>query len=131
MGKRFLLLPTLVLLFITLALGCAMPYQGGPSAQELANADYGEPPTDYESKIKEYLNTNLFDPFTAHIEIGQLEKSWWGNLGGLLATREIHYGWLVQTKVNAKNRIGGYVGWKIYCFYFRDGELKYVQQPYE
>jgi hypothetical protein len=40
-----------------------------PSAQEEEAADYGPYPEDYEAIIKNYMQTKLFDPYTAHYRI--------------------------------------------------------------
>jgi hypothetical protein len=102
---------------------CAVPFQGGPNAEELARADYGPPPVNYESAIREHLNRALFDPFSAHIEVGRPEQAWYGTQGGLAVPRDIRFGWRVPVRVNAKNRYGGYVGWQNYFFTFRGEQL--------
>jgi hypothetical protein len=111
-----------------IAAACAIPFRGGPNKEEMDAADFGLAPTDYEVAIKKWMKDNLRDPLSAQIdEIGQPEKSWWGQLGGLAAARDIRYGWVVMAKINAKNAYGGYIGFKKYWFYFRDGEIKYTQ----
>ena len=111
-----------------IAIGCAIPFRGGPSKEEMDRADFGPAPTDCEKVIKKWMKDNLRDPFSAQIEeISQPEKSWWGQLGGLAVARDIKYGWVVTAKINAKNAYGGYIGFKKYWFYFRDGEIKYTQ----
>jgi hypothetical protein len=109
-------------LFLALA-GCAVPFQGGPSADEFAHADFGPPPVNYASAIHEHLGRTLFDPFSAHIEIGQPEHAWYGTVGGLAVPRDIRFGWRVPVRVNARNRYGGYVGWRNYFFTFSGEQL--------
>ena len=117
-----------IMFVVLMTAGCAIPFRGGPSQEDLAKADYGPPPTDYEKQIQKWMNDNLKDPFSAKMEEMSLpEKSWWGNLGALLTPREINYGWRVTAKINAKNSFGAYIGWKKYYFYFRGGEIRYTQ----
>ena len=124
--KRILVGFAVCLCFI--AISCAVPFRGGPSQEELDAADCGPIPVDFEATIKTWMSKNLKDPFSAQIdEIGKPAKGWWGNTGALLVSRDINFGWCVSAKINAKNSYGGYVGWRRYDFYFRNGEIKYTQ----
>lgn len=109
------------LLFIAVA-GCAT-IGPPPTAEELATADFGPAPEDYETQINAHFAEVLFDPFSARYEFGKPQKAWWGNTGGMIYPRNIHYAWRVDVRVNAKNRMGGYTGWKRERFYFRDGKI--------
>lgn len=118
----------LVVCLCIIITSCAIPFRGGPNKEEMDAADFGPIPIDYEIAIKKWIKDNLRDPFSAQIEeIGQPKKGWWGQLGGLAVARDIKYGWVVTANINAKNAYGGYVGFKKYWFYFRDGEIKYTQ----
>ncbi len=128
MGKR--LLCGVVVCFALAA--CAVPFQGGPSQEEMARADFGTPPEEAEKIILAWMDNNLFDPMSARMEIlSPPEKSWWGNEGGLMYARDIHYCWLVKTRIMAKNRMGGYIGWKPYNFFIRNGKVEYSQTAVE
>lgn len=108
---------------------CAVPLRGGPSTEEVARADCGPRPdeADCEQAIKNWMNERLKDPYSAHLEfLSGPERGWWGNTGALLTPRVINYGWCIKARINAKNSLGGYIGWKPYHFYFRDGELQFV-----
>lgn len=108
---------------------CAVPFQGGPKPEDMARADFGPAPENPQPAILAWMNDTLKDPFSANLEIlGPPEKSWWGNPGGLLYARDIHYCWMVKTRINAKNSFGGYIGWKFYNFFFRDGKIDFVQE---
>lgn len=107
--------------------GCAVPFRGGPNVEEMAAADFGPPPVDYEKIILAWMSDNLKDPFSAVLkDISEPGKSWWGNTGGLAVPRQINYSWLVTAKINGKNSMGAYVGFKVYHFYFRDGKIQYA-----
>ena len=109
--------------------GCAVPFQGGPNSEDMARAYFGPAPEDPEASILDWMHETLKDPFSANLEIlAPPEKSWWGNPGGLLYARDIHYCWMVKARINAKNSFGGYIGWKPYNFFFRDGKIEFVQE---
>jgi hypothetical protein len=99
-----------------------------PSPQELENLEYGAPPTiDCEAVIKEYFERVLFDPYSAHYKFGSPQKFWYKEpplLGGRL-----YAGYVVFVGVNAKNRMGGYVGMKEYGFLFNSNQLIRVLEP--
>ncbi len=101
--------------FITLALlaSCA----SGPSADQLANADYGPMPANYQELIKKYVNDRLRDPGAgATFEFYRpLTKSWYG-FGGVG-----QFGWATCATVNAKNAYGGMTGPLPSYFFIRDG----------
>lgn len=108
---------------------CAMSFRGGPGAEDMARANFGPAPENPEESILTWMNDTLKDPFSAQLEIlAPPEKSWWGNLGSLLYPRDIHYCWLIKSRINAKNSFGGYIGWKRYNFFFRDGKIEFVQE---
>lgn len=107
---------------------CAVPFRGGPSQEDMARADFGPPPENAEELILGWMEDNLNDPMSAKMEIASPpEKSWWGYKGALLQPRDIHYCWLVKTKIMAKNKFGAYIGWKPYNFFIRDGKVEYYQ----
>jgi hypothetical protein len=88
-----------------------------PTAQQLAAADPGPYPENYGHLIREAFKPLLFDPFSAQYEFGTPEKGW-TNRGG-----QIRYGWYFPGQVNAKNRFGGYVGYKPFGAVIRDGQV--------
>ena len=95
-----------------------------PTAEELANADFGSYPTDYKQIVKSYTNNLLKDPYSAqwrHI-IGP--STGWNAYFG--ATQ---YGYIVCYGINAKNAFGGYTGEKIHYFMIKNDVV--VKHIYE
>ena len=99
----------LVLLLIMLA-GCAMK----PTPEQMANADYGSYPSGYQELIKEYYSKQLFDPYSAVYTFGTPQRAWNG-FGGH------NFGYGVCGTLNAKNRMGGYVGAQTFYFLLKNG----------
>ena len=98
--------------------GCA----SAPSEQQLATADYGAPPRDYERVIHEYFDATLKDPASIQYkEVTEPRKDWVRDAP--IAGYQMHYGWIVKATINAKNSYGGYVGFKTYSFLFRGEQI--------
>jgi hypothetical protein len=95
--------------------GCAIK----PSREELAKADYGTYPTNYEESIKAYMSHMLKDPYSAQYEFINRPKPGWHGLGGS------NFGYVVCTYINAKNSFGGYTGAKLNYFMIRNGQVIY------
>jgi hypothetical protein len=113
----------LLALIVLGAAGCAL---SGPTAEQLAQADCGAAPgADYREQIRGWFHETLYDPFSAKYEAGAPCRAWW-NAGAFV--RDFSYGWGVQVRVNAKNQMGGYTGWRGYIAYFKDGRLAVVQE---
>jgi hypothetical protein len=103
----------LVLALGLLGAGCL----SRPSAQQIATADYGPFPRNYEEIIRARLNATLFDPESARIEFDKGPTRAWNALGGTL------YGYAVCGWVNAKNRFGGYTGRHRSYWLIRDNRI--------
>lgn len=69
-------------------------------------------PANYQQTIKDDLSKRLKDPYTAHIEIGEPEKS-----SCDVGIYGPHWGWRVPVDVNAKNSFGGYTGVRRYWYW--------------
>jgi hypothetical protein len=96
----------LVVIIIILSLsGCASS-GGQPTAEQLANNTFAECPSDYQQMIKQRLSANLIDPYSAMFRFSRPEK--YVNSG--------QYGHVVSVGLNAKNRLGGYVGEQVHEF---------------
>ena len=95
-----------------------------PNAEELNKADYGKEPDPafYRPFIEKALKADLFDPFSAVVEIGEKHEKGWCRIQEPMFQVRFIYGWRVCARVNAKNRFGGYVGWHGYSFFFRGTE---------
>lgn len=105
--------------WITIGSGCA----SAPTAEQLANADYGTPmmQADAEAVAEEWLRYQLFDAESARFEWDGVERGWIREApihGG-----QLRFGYQLTGRINAKNRMGGYVGFKPYLFLFFDGEI--------
>src|SRR5213595_291869 len=75
-------------------------------AQTQADADrYGPYPTNYKEIVTKWLETQLIDAESAHIEWNGEPKP--ANLG---TQDKPLYGYLVSFKINARNRFGTYTG---------------------
>jgi hypothetical protein len=99
-----------------------------PTTEEISALGYGEPLTiDYKTSIKKYFEESLIDPFSAHIKIGEPQQ--YSYRDSLIEGRKVYAGYAVPAKVNAKNRMGGYVGWKDYIFLFRNNQLSKILTP--
>jgi len=101
-----------------------------PTVQELASADYGAPPpANYRQLIEVYFSSTLLDPASAQYRsISQpmrdyvvTPNTWYGYT--------TTYGYRVDAVVNAKNRMGGYTGFQVHRFLFRDGRIVHVDSP--
>ncbi|MCZ7625983.1 MAG: hypothetical protein C3F12_11435 [Candidatus Methylomirabilota bacterium] len=96
-----------------LAAGCVTP----PTWDQLAAADYGSYPSDYEQIIKGYMQFVLKDPESARFQFLNTPKSGWRSFG------EIKFGYVVCAHINAKNSYGGYVGNRMSYFMLKNGRV--------
>jgi len=94
-----------------------------PSTQELAVANYGDPPSRLEEVITLYLKETLKDPDSLkNLRIGIPRKGWTKTNYG----KDVLYGHWVGFSYNAKNSYGGYVGQKTYCAFFQENYIRQV-----
>jgi hypothetical protein len=81
-------------------------------------ARYGPYPADYKEIVTKWLQTQLVDASSARIEWeGEPKPADLGKKGEHL------YGWLVNLKVNARNRFGAYTGTQKHGALIRDGQV--------
>lgn len=101
-------------LFAMLA-ACAGP----PSPEQVASADYGPYPDNYEQIVRNYHRTYLKDPSTAQYRgFSTPMKVWWGNrMSGA------KFGYRVCVTYNARNSYGGYVGFKTDAALINNGRV--------
>ena len=105
---------------LLLSFGCATT---PPTAEEIANADYGVPVSqdDAETKASAYFHNRLKDPMSATYEWQPVYKGWITEApiyGG-----HHRFGYRLDGQVNAKNSFGGYTGFKQYWLLFQNGEI--------
>lgn len=99
-----------------------------PTQEEIARFDYGAPLTiDYQAVIKNHFNEVLFDPYSAVYEFEMPQTFWFKR--GPLAGGGLFVGYAVFVRVNAKNRMGGYVGKERYAFLFKNNLLELILSP--
>ncbi len=103
-----------LLICLCLLFGCAPR----PTAEQLASADYGAYPYNYQQVIDRYLAARLKDPASLQYEHIKGPTSIW-----VPSIASGKYGYGVCAYVNAKNSFGGYTGWKIHFFLLRDGAI--------
>lgn len=105
------------LLSLALA-GCAN------TVKPINQVKYWPKPTKEEStaKINGYLKNSLIDPYSAVVECNDpTDEAWvWTGVG-----YDTDYGYLVICQVNAKNRLGAYVGAKRYVFRFNGSDFEH------
>jgi hypothetical protein len=80
---------------------------------------YGEYPKEYMTIVKDWLGDQLLDPASASIEFMSEPKP------ADLPTKDGQhmYGYLVEFKVNSRNRFGGYTGPQKHGALIRNGEV--------
>ncbi len=102
--KRFIrMFPLALAIFL---FGCA---QGLHRAGDEANPDYGPSPSNHELLVKEWINSNLRDPYSIQdlqISSPVADRYW----GGLLVSGGYVYAHRVCVRINAKNAFGAYTG---------------------
>jgi len=111
-GIHFFMIISLVTL-----VGCAALHE--PTSEQIELANYGRYPDNYKEIVTNFMSDLLFDPYSA-VYSGWCgpKKGWVG--GGLLGYK---FGYGACVKINAKNRMGGYVGEKLYYFVINNGQI--------
>lgn len=107
---------TLMLLALT---GCA----SGPTPQDIAGANYGSAIEQEaaETRVKQYFNGTLKDPYSAQFQFSKVEKGY--IIGSAFEGKPLYAGYIMTVNVNAKNSYGGYTGNQGYQFLFQNGLL--------
>lgn len=106
---------TALVISISVALlGCASA--PAPSPQELAVADFGPPPKNYQQSILTYMQGHLRDPDSARYGFFKLPTKGY-------AGRQRNFGWIVCATVNSRNGFGGYAGARPYFFLIRNDQV--------
>lgn len=106
----------LAVLAILLLNGCAL--MNRPSPEQIAKADYGTFPFDYQVIVKEYMDTVLKDPSSAQY------SDWRGPDQGYVSNMNgAFFGYRVCVFVNAKNSYGGYTGKQPHAFVIKNNTV--------
>jgi hypothetical protein len=114
-----------LLLFVALAMvGCMPP---PPLRTDIDRLEMGMPPdsTTISAAVRGFFETQLYDPMTAVYKYGEQMPVWFKPSDG-----PIEPGWGMTVSVNAKNRMGGYVGFAQYLAIFRDDRLRALWPAY-
>jgi len=98
-----------------------------PTPEQIAFADYGSYPNNYQELIQQYFSKTLLDPYSAQYSDwrGPSQGYWARPFGG-----EPIFGYRACVEVNAKNRMGGYTGSQQYFFMIRNGDIIYEDGGY-
>lgn len=100
---------------MALVAACASP----PTDEQVRAANTGPYPTKYEQIVKDNFATSLFDPYSAVYSFTRTPTKGYG--GNPMDGARI--GWIVCGTVNAKNRLGGYVGAKPFVAIISNGTV--------
>ncbi len=115
----------LLALAVVIAVGAGCAKQ--PTPEEMATWDYGPYPENYEQIVKEAMITRLFDPYSAQYHFqGTPIKRWMARSLG----RDTVYGWGGIVVINAKNRMGGYVGATPFAYIIRNDQLLLIEENF-
>jgi hypothetical protein len=88
--------------------------------QQIAQADYGTLGSSYKDAIQNSMQTVLFDPESARYRyLGTPVR---GCAIVAIGGQPV-FGYLVEVNINAKNRLGGYVGEDTFTFLVRNDEV--------
>jgi hypothetical protein len=110
-------LPIAFLLALSLAAAaCVTPV----TKEEMATADYGPKPVNYQDEIRSYLSLRLTDPKDAIVEFRAGPQQLY-NRG--TPVRGEQYGWGVCVWVNDKNKSGAYDGFYPMTFVLRNEKI--------
>jgi hypothetical protein len=82
------------------ALACAALLTGcagaPPTAEQMAEADFGLAPTDHEARVRQLVLSAYQPDQVVEVEVGEPRKAWFGDLGGPFRARNIQFGWMVR-----------------------------------
>lgn len=108
----------LVLLGLCCALlgGC----QHGPTLEEVAHANYGERPSDYQGVIKWYLAGVLKYPDSAQYAFWRGPSRIWRSGFG-----KTYFGYGICAGINARNSLGDYTGTQMHFFILHHNQVIY------
>ena len=91
---------------------------GNPTAETIASAHYGQYPSNYKESIHAYMTSVAFDPGSLQYRNWTTPKKTYNGFFD-----SVVYGYTVCVDVNAKNRMGGYVGFDTHDFLIRNGRI--------
>lgn len=92
--------------------------------EEIATADFGQLPENYQQDIANLMSRTLKDPASALYRF-ETPRRGFAQEGAPAGGKRV-FGYIVPTWINAKNSFGGYVGEKRYFFLFVRGSVQDV-----
>jgi hypothetical protein len=93
-----------------------------PSTQFVSSQYYGPQPEDTETVAKKHFYYSLIDGESAVYQVNpRAFKIYSYNPFKPEHPYLSKYGWLIEGKLNAKNKFGGYTGWKDFYLIYRNG----------
>lgn len=98
--------------------------ESGPTQEELRAGDFGTEPFGYREQIRAHMESRLFDPSSAEYRYDGPPVPGYAHLRGNRHPAVL--GYLVSVQINAKNRYGGYVGYKPHLFLIRNSSTHEV-----
>ena len=105
-------------LSLTAALAACAAAPMRPSEAELAVADSGPFPDQWEAAIKSHMNERLKDPESARYDFFRRPTKFYSGYNAPYL-----YGWGTCVYINSKNSFGGYTGKQIGYFFLRGNEV--------
>lgn len=110
---------------VLLATGCA-PLE--PSVEQLHAANYGPQPKreDAIAQIVAYEKQRLIDPDSARFEFADDPQQQWETDGN-----KFYFGYQMFYTINARNRMGGYTGKRLYAMFFFNGKAIHSHEASE
>lgn len=114
----------IILIVVSLILGACSTV----TREQVATADYGSYPTNYENIVKQHFEIRLIDPTSVIYRGMTTPKKWYYDGLGLVPTR---FGYVVCVSMNAKNSFGGYTGFTNHALLIRNGKVIEQRDPSE
>lgn len=113
--QKFKLVTSVIVLFFLTS--CA----SAPTKNQLINADYGQEvlSKDCIAIAEQAVSKNLKDPLSVQFRHYQCSKGYWNSVP--IMGLDVEFGYLQQGEVNAKNSLGGYVGFRPYRILIKNG----------
>lgn len=101
---------------------CALPavLLAQTEIEVVPDPKYGEYPKNYQELITKWLNETLVDAPSAYVEWISGPRA--GSLPEKKGGKEL-FGYLVEIKVNSRNRFGTYTGMQKHTVLIRDGKV--------
>ncbi|MBZ0142993.1 MAG: SHOCT domain-containing protein [Rhodocyclaceae bacterium] len=98
-------------------------------ATECTSRDRGPYPWNFRQIVESYISETFFDPGSvAGLEIHKPAPGWWSTAALKMTRRNTQCYWYIAFSANGKNRMGGYVGRKVYGLWVRNGGIRVSQE---